>query len=236
MKRKRLGILLCCMTLGMSLIFGGCGKSDSTGETSGQSNEESDSEETTIYGQISAIDGDTITIALAEEPQISEGSTEMQPGEGFTMPEGSTELPEGSTEMQPGERPQSEEGSTEMQPGEGFELPEGSTELPEGSTEMQQNGKGGGQQGGRGLSLTGEEKTITVDDSTTITVQSGSDTKDGTIDDLAEEDIVTVVMNGDTVVSITVGGGMGGPGGSDRGNGGENNSTETTDTSTKSGS
>lgn len=185
MKRKKILTVLCSVVLGVSMIFGGCGSSKSSETTSKQSSD-STSEETTIYGQISSIDGNTITIALAEEPQMPEGGTEMQ---------------EGSTEMQPQDAPQKPDGSTEM--------PAGSTEMPEGSTESGKTGDGGKQMGGMGISLTGEEQKITIDDSTKITIQSGSDSKDGTVDDLAENDIVTVTMNGDTVVSISVGGGMG---------------------------
>ena len=82
MKRKKILTVLCSVVLGVSMIFGGCGSSKSSETTSKQSSD-STSEETTIYGQISSIDGNTITIALAEEPQ---------------MPEGATEMPEGSTE------------------------------------------------------------------------------------------------------------------------------------------
>ena len=198
MKRKKILTVLCSVVLGVSMIFGGCGSSKSSETTSKQSSD-STSEETTIYGQISSIDGNTITIALAEEPQ---------------MPEGATEMPEGSTEIQPQDAPQK---------------PEGSTEIPEGSTESGKTGDGGKQMGGMGISLTGEEQKITIDDSTKITIQSGSDSKEGTVDDLAENDIVTVTMNGDTVVSISVGGGMGAGGMQGDGKAADNTSSKDTE-------
>lgn len=200
MKRKKILTVLCSVVLGVSMIFGGCGSSKSSDTTSKQSSD-STSEETTIYGQISSIDGNTITIALAEEPQMPEGATEMPEGSTEMQPQDAPQMPEGSTETQPQDAPQKPDGSTEM--------PAGSTEIPEGSTESGKTGKDDKQMGGMGISLTGEEQKITIDDSTKITIQSGSDSKDGTVDDLAENDIVTVTMNGDTVVSISVGGGMG---------------------------
>ena len=54
------------------------------------------------------------------------------------------------------------------------------------------------------VTLTGEEVTITISDSTVITVNGVT----ATISDLKVDDVVTVSMDGDTVVSITVG--MGG--------------------------
>ena len=234
MKRKKILTVLCSVVLGVSMIFGGCGSSKSSETTSKQSSD-STSEETTIYGQISSIDGNTITIALAEEPQMPEGATEM--------PEGSTEMPEGSTEMQPQDAPQKPDGSTEMpegstemqpqdapqKPDGSTEMPEGSTQIPEGSTESGKTGKDDKQMGGMGISLTGEEQKITIDDSTKITIQSGSDSKDGTVDDLAENDIVTVTMNGDTVVSISVGGGMGAGGMQGDGKAADNTSSKDTE-------
>ncbi len=186
MKRKKMIVLLCSIALAASLIFTGCGDNN-TKETSDTAN----GQESTMFGQISSINGDSVTIALAEMPQMPEGSTEME------MPQ----MPEGSTEM---EMPQMPDGSTEMPQrteGERPEMPEG--EAPSGMPQ------GGGMMGG--LTLTGDEQTITVDKETVITVRSGKDNTEGSVSDLAEEDIVTVVMNGDKVVSISAGGmGFGG--------------------------
>ena len=70
---------------------------------------------------------------------------------------------------------------------------------------MSQNGgaPGGGQFEGS-LTLTGEEKTITVEDTTVITISDMGQSSDGTISDIAVGDILTVTMSGDTVASISV--------------------------------
>lgn len=198
MRLKRLWILLCSFTLMTSVIFTGCSSSNNTGGNSASEAESTTNEETTIFGQISSIDGNTITIALAEQRQMpSGGSTDMPQrpsGDSTEMPE----MPEGS------EMPQMPEGSTEM-PG----MPDGS-EMPQRPDADTVSGASGGM---GGLNLTGEEQTITVDDSTVITVNNGGESTEGTVSDLTAEDIVTVVLKGDKVVSITAG--MGRAGGGD---------------------
>lgn len=169
MRYKKILVLACCLTLGVGTALTGCAGSSTdaaatTDEntTAGTSDNSMAAEETTeapeseaaqqdgIYGQISAISGNEITIALAEN----------------NMPTG--EAPSGD--------------STEMMTGENGEAP--------------------------GLNLTGEEKTITISDSTTITIVDKDSSTDGSIEDLAEGDMITVKMDGDTVVSIEVRGGM----------------------------
>jgi len=119
-------VLILCAAL-----FGCQNTADNTGTT----NEESTSEDgDSLYGQVESIDGNEVTLALAETPQ---GGNAMPEGE---MPEG--QIPEG--EMPEGQIPEGE-----MPEGQ---IPEG--EMPEDMEEGQMPG----------LNLTGETKVITLTD------------------------------------------------------------------------
>lgn len=181
MKKRMLYMLMC--VLAPTILITGC-QNDSTEET------------TTIYGEISKIDGDEITIALGEAQEMEKPSDEGQPDN------------EADGQNASGDTP------------------------PEAPTENGADGSAGGQPGG--ITLTGEEQTITVDDDTEVAKQSGgmnggpggekpdgeapdgeanAEAEDISPDDLEEGDIVSVELNGDKVESITVqsqGQGMGG--------------------------
>lgn len=81
------------------------------------------------------------------------------------------------------------------------------------------------------LDLTGEELTITITDSTAITINSMNSTTDGTIDDIKEGDIITVTLaeDGKTATAITVQSFGRGDG---QGQGKPQDSAQSTDTST----
>ena len=209
MRYKKILVLACCLTLGVGTALTGCAGSSTdaaatTDEntTAGTSDNSMAAEETTeapeseaaqqdgIYGQISAISGNEITIALAENnmPTGEAPTGDAPTGEAPTGDAPSGEAPAGdastgdapSGDAPTGEAPSGD--STEMMTGENGEAP--------------------------GLNLTGEEKTITISDSTTITIVDKDSSTDGSIEDLAEGDMITVKMDGDTVVSIEVRGGM----------------------------
>lgn len=181
--KKKIVVMMCCLTLLAGMIVVGCGDTADTSDSNTAAQDTADdtkqSEQTTeknpaengtmVYGQITAIDEESITIALAEQPEM---------GDRTGAPEGKEEMPEGSEEMP----------STEM--GERPEMPEGEEDMPNG--------------GGRNLTLTGEEQTLTVSDSTTITVNGET----ATIADLSVDDVINVTMDGDNAVSISSG--MGG--------------------------
>lgn len=138
----------------------------------------------TLYGEIAEIDGDKITLALAEEPEMGEAPT--------------------------GEKPDKESVSDGEAP-EG-EVPDG--EAP-GGGDMPQGGPGG-------INLTGEEQTITTDNDTKIEKTSPkggepgneegtkedadaqADTKEASLDDLKEGDVVSVEIQGKKAASITI--------------------------------
>ena len=167
---------------GLALSMAGCG-STTTGASAGTS------ETTTLYGQITAIDGTAVTLALAQ--QRTEGSTPSggQGQDGASMPD----KPTGDSAGQP---PDAVSGSTVAPKDDSGQAPSGAA--PSGQpSEMPSGGDG---KGGPGVSLTGETKTITLSDSTLYTVNGAS----GSQSDLAVGSVVTVEMQGDKVVSVTV--------------------------------
>ncbi|NTV79485.1 MAG: hypothetical protein HGA25_10230 [Clostridiales bacterium] len=166
-------------------------ESDSTDANTAEVPEDAQTaDESPIYGQITAIDGNTITLALAESPM---GSGEK--------PEG--EAPEGADGEKP-EMPDKE--APEGTDGEKPEMPDG--EAPEGTDGEAPEGTDGEKpdmpdsEGGMGaLTLTGEELTLTVSDSTTYTI----DGETVSLSDLTVDTVVFVTMDGDTVISISTG-------------------------------
>ena len=108
-----------------------------TATVTGCQSDTSKEKEETLYGEVSKIDGNEITIALGEEPK--------KPEEG--------EAPQ--DENVPPAKPEADGGTGQEDESEET-MPEG--EIPEGSEP----------QGGMnpGITLTGEEKTITVDEDT----------------------------------------------------------------------
>ncbi|MFR9272793.1 MAG: hypothetical protein ACLVO2_09835 [Clostridia bacterium] len=158
----------------------------------------------TLYGEIAEIDGDKITLALAEEPEMGEApSGEKLDGEvpGTAPTDGASS--DGS--KTPPEKP------------DGGSVSEGEapdSEAPDGG-DMPQGGPGG-------ITLTGEEQTITTDKDTKVEKTSAkgaepgneddakkdadaqADTKEASLDDLKEGDIVSVEMQGEKAAGITI--------------------------------
>lgn len=233
MKNKLITLLL-CITVSCTLI-GGCQSSSGSTQNSSantsssgvetdaktdSSQSESTQDDNAITGQVTAIDGNTITLALGERAARPDGD--------FTPPEN-------------GEKPSGNGGGDTLQTGDNDETAasrdnssattsgdDGGTTSSDESADTSPSGENGGtppsgESGGTppsgngggpgGLTLTGEEKTITIDDSTTITKDSMGQSSEATIDDITDGSILTVVMDGETVVSITIsdfGGGNGG--------------------------
>lgn len=239
MKHKLITLLL-CVTVSCSLL-GGCqsssgstqnsstSSSSSSVETDAKTSNSTQSERTqddnAITGQVTAIDGNTITLALGERAARPDGD--------FTPPEN-------------GEKPSDANGSDTLQTGDSQETgvtgddagtpPSGDSggTPPSGDNGgTPPSGNGGGP---RGLTLTGEEKTITIDDSTAITKDSMGQSSEASIDDITEGSVLTLVMDGDTVVSITIsdfgGGNGGGPGGSMNGGTEETSNGDTVSSTT----
>lgn len=137
-----------------------------------------------ILAQISEIDGNTITLALAEQPagaDMSELPDGIQPeGGGSEIPSGGMPTEKGSGGERPkGGGPDGEKPADRRSAGEAPD-----SEMPQ----MQ-------------FTFTGETMTIEITDSTIITV----DGEAATIEDLSVEDVVTVIMEGENVNSIISG-------------------------------
>ena len=161
-----------------------------TATVTGCQSDTSKEKEETLYGEVSKIDGNEITIALGEEPK--------KPEEG--------EAPQ--DENVPPAKPEADGGTGQEDESEET-MPEG--EIPEGSEP----------QGGMnpGITLTGEEKTITVDEDTEYQKTGGNmggpqgeaqeikdrqEDQEASLDDLEEGDIVTVVLKGDQASGIAI--------------------------------
>lgn len=186
MIRKKICMFLCITASAIALI--GCQEKETAVVQEKETNLTEDS--SSITGQVTAVDGSSITLALVDMERQGGGMPEGEDGE---MPE----REEGMT----GDMPEREEGMTGDKP-EG-EMPEGMTgdmpERPEGET-------GDMPQGGRmsGFELSGETQTITVSDSTTYQIQEMNETKEGSLSDIEEDSILRVVMDGDEVTSVTI--------------------------------
>lgn len=158
----------------------------------------------TLYGEIAEIDGDKITLALAEEPEMREAPSGDKPdGEAPGTAPTDGESSDGSGT--PPEKSDEESVSDGKAP---------DSEAP-GGGDMPQGGPGG-------ITLTGEEQTITTDKDTKVEKTSAkgaepgneddakkdadaqADTKEASLDDLQEGDIVSVEMQGEKAVSITI--------------------------------
>lgn len=174
-----------------------------TATVTGCQSSTSKEKEETLYGEVSKIDGNEITIALGEEPKMPEQG-EMPEGEGAFQEDAKTE----------GEGTSQEDGAPLAKPesdGEDEERNMSKEGMPEGDAP----------QGGvsPGITLTGEEKTITVDNDTEYQKTGGGmggpqgeaqenevpqDEQEASLDDLEEGDIVTIVLKGDKAASITI--------------------------------
>jgi len=168
------------LTAGMLMVFailGGCSSNTDTGR---QSAAAADASENTVFGQVTAVNGNEITVALGNQqrPQMNHGGNN---GDGESsrqdaIPSGGDGMPSGRPSDLPSGQP------PEMPSGE---MPSG--ELPQG-----------------GLQTTGEEKTVTVSESTVITIRSFKESSEGSLSDIAVGNIVSITMDGDTVKEIAV--------------------------------
>lgn len=215
MKKKpnwtKSGRVLCCTVTAAMLMFGlaACGDAEekvpettqessqesipeSTQESIPESTQESTGEQTgeitqeKIFGQVTAIEGNTLTLAVAEQPQ--------EPKDGMEKPED-------------GKAPEKQDNEGETQPDrDGAQKPEGTEDggqAPDGTKAPEDGGQApdstDAPEGGQPqLTLTGEVKIIIVDDSTQFII----DGEDGALSDFAVNDTVTVTMEGDKVISV----------------------------------
>ena len=179
---------------------------DESGEEDAFSENDDESQENVVLGEIKAVSDSEITIAVGTMKEMGQPEGDGQSGEAPEKPEGDDEG---------GEAPEKPEGDDEG--GEAPEKPEGDDEDEE-TPSM--------------LELTGEEHTITVTADTVIAkqaggMQPGGNSQDGeaeeiSLSDIQEGDTVSVTLDEDgNAVSITVMsmemGGQGGPGGDGQG-------------------
>ena len=169
----------------LTLFLTGCGKSS-----------ESDLSNTTVTGQVTAVEGNSVTLVLGE-------LAEMPAAEAPTV-DGSSEAPTGggSGEAPTGEAPAGG-GSGEAPTGDA-PAGSGSGEAPTGEAPA-----GGGAMSG--FTAGDESVTITITDATVITVEGMGESTAGTVSDITVGSILQVVFGDDnTVTSITVRNIMGG--------------------------
>jgi len=193
---KRILALLVCTVL-MLIALTGCQNDSGTAQATASGG-------TTLMGQVTAIDGDNITLALGEQNNDIVQPEGTSSGN-FVKPDGT---PSGDFTSGKPDAPQGNAPSGTSAP-RGSMAPRTTGEQPSGNF---QGGDGKNMPGGMGgLTLTGEEQTITVADSTVITVFGVGDNTKGSVSDIAVGDILMVTLSGNSVTAITVmQGGFGG--------------------------
>lgn len=139
-------------------------------------------------GQITAIDGNVISIALAEKPEAPDGETPTGEKSDGQAPDGNGGTPNGDAPA--GEVPSGEKSDAQAPDGEKptGEAPDGQKPEKDMLDEMT-------------LTLSGDTMTITVNDDTIITI----DGTDATLDDLQVGDTVSFFLDGEVVTSLSVG-------------------------------
>lgn len=196
------GMTACSSTSGSDTVQESSQAESSTAEEATESStvEATDSveEAVTYYGQISAIEGNSITVELAEMPQVPPQEPDGQ------APEQTSEASEETAESETAEEETAaqeetaaeEETSAEeadSQTAAGEETLEGEAVLePEEEMTAREELE---------LQLTGETMTIEVDEETIITVNGET----AAVEDLQTGDIITFIMQGEKVNSVTAG-------------------------------
>lgn len=210
---KKALALICSAAVALS--FAGCG-----GKTETTSTDLSE-----ITGQVTEIDGTEITLRLGELNENSQPSqppadkpsgSESQPSDSQAPPEKPDNRNNDNTQT-PHEKPNGENNSDNQTPPN---MPNNNSEKPSdnGNTpsDMPQN-----MPPEAGNAFTPSNDTITVDaENAEITIENGTETTDGTIDDIKENDIITLQIDENnsakeiTVKSASLGGptGFGGSG------------------------
>lgn len=145
-----------------------------------------------VSGQITAIEGMTITLDLAEMPEPAEGNGSMdrtdlaEPDKRMVKPDG-----EGGTQQSGEDLAEAgkTEGAPDGTPDNAVRLPEGEAQAGEALAEAPQ----------MDFKLTGETRTITVTENTVITLNGEA----AVLEDLSVGDRIMAIMNEDVVESIS---------------------------------
>ena len=201
MKGRKTCSILCAAALALSLTA--CGNTAAT--DSDQITEQ------TLTGQITAIDGSSVTLQLGELSENAQTPPEM-PDSGNsddnsgTPPEMPSGAPSGSSDGQSGQTPP--------------ERPDGDSSSDNSGTPPEMpSGMGGGS------SFTAGDETATLDFSSAELTENGESI---TVDDLAVGNVVTATVSGTTVTAAEVVNVGSGPDGAPGGNGGFGGSGEVT--------
>lgn len=154
-------------------------------ESTTESAESGEEKVESYLGQITAIDGNVISIALAEKPEAPNGEAPTGEAPSGEKPDG--QAPDGNGGAPNGEAPngQTPDGNGSAPNGE---APDGQKPEKDMLDEMT-------------LTLSGDTMTITVNDDTIITI----DGEDATLDELQVGDTVSFFLDGEIVTSLSVG-------------------------------
>lgn len=159
-------------------------------ESTTESTESGEEKVESYLGQITAIDGNVISIALAEKPEAPNGEAPTGEAPSGEKPDG--QAPDGNGGTPNGEAPTGEKPDGQAPDGNGSapngEAPNGQKPEKDMLDEMT-------------LTLSGDTMTITVNDDTIITI----DGTDATLDDLKVGDTVSFFLDGEVVTSLSVG-------------------------------
>ena len=151
-------------------------------ESTTESAESGEEKVESYLGQITAIDGNVISIALAEKPEAPNGEAPTGEAPSGEKPDG--QAPDGNG-AHPTENGQAPDGNGSAPNGE---APNGQKPEKDMLDEMT-------------LTLSGDTMTITVNDDTIITI----DGEDATLDELQVGDTVSFFLDGEIVTSLSVG-------------------------------
>lgn len=149
----------------------------------------------TYLGQITAIDGNVISVALAEKPEAPDGEIPNGEAPNDKAPNDNNGAPGG--EASSGEKPSGENSSADGNQPVG-EAPGGDKPAGEAPTEQRPEKD---MLDDMTVTLSGDTMTIAVNDDTIITI----DGKDATLDDLQVGDTVSFFLDGEVITSLSVG-------------------------------
>lgn len=157
-------------------------------ESTTESTESSEEKVESYLGQITAIDGNVISVALAEKPETPDGEIPTGEKSDGQAPDGNGGTPNGEAPV--GEVPSGEKSDAQAPDGEKptGEASDGQKPEKDMLDEMT-------------LTLSGDTMTITVNDDTIITI----DGEDATLDELQVGDTVSFFLDGEIVTSLSVG-------------------------------
>ena len=210
MRKKNMTMWLCTAALAVSLAGCGAGTDpketvvQETQQTAAETTEASEEESDVLTVQVTEIDGNTIT-----------AETGTLRGAGISVPDGKIPDKIGNDENGIGPGFEDEQDETEQSGDAAAEAPD----KPDGEApdkENTGNAPGGPAPGGRTFEGNGETVTLTLTDSTNITVEFLQGSQDGSIDDISVGSVLAVTLDDDgnptqiTVKNLNAGGGFGG--------------------------